>query len=118
MLLSRFVVIYCLILNLSQAATIIPVSDGKTVFTIEQESPTILGGTIRSGDIVAYSIEVDEGKFVRISLPEFHTSNTIGSPELPEIHKLIEIPQNAVPRIEVVNEEFEYYSLSDFGIDV
>ena len=102
---------------MSQAATIIPVSAEETIFTVEQGNPIILEGTIQSGDIVVQPIIVDEGDFVRISLPGFHTSNEIGDPELPQLHKLIEIPQNAVPRIEIISEEVEYYNLSDFGID-
>ena len=81
MSLTKYFVVCCLILNVSQAATIIPVSDGETVFTVEQESPIILEGTIQSGDIVVQPVKVDEGDFVRTSLPGFHTSNEIGNPE-------------------------------------
>ena len=109
MSLTKFIVACCLILNLSQAATTIPVSDEETFFTVKQESPTILEGTIQSGNIVVQPMEVDEGYFVRIFIPGFHTSSEIGNPELPQLHKLIEIPQNAIPRIEVLFEEVEYY---------
>ena len=80
-MLTKLVVTCYLILNLSQAATIIPVSDGKTVFKIEQEGPTRLGGIVLCGDIVAQPIIADEGEFVRIFLPGFHISNEIGAPE-------------------------------------
>ena len=117
MSLTKFVTICCLIVSLSHAAKIIPMSDVETVFTVEQQSPTRLGGTFQSGDIIAQPMVVDEGDFFRIVLPGFHSSHKIGHPELPQLHRLIEIPQNAMPRIEVVYEETKYYNLEDFGIE-
>ena len=116
MSLSKFVIFSCLLGSFSQASQSIPVTGGITKLIIDQDSEISLVGSMQSGDIQMHSLEADEGEFVRISLPGFHTSKEIGSPELPEIHKLIEIPQNAMPRIEVVYEETEYYNLSSFGI--
>ena len=48
----------------------------------------------------------NEGEYTHLSLPNFHLSRDIGEPELPEIHKLIEIPYNSVPRIEIVNSSY------------
>ena len=114
---SKILIYLCLVLNIIHANTQIPISGMETVYTIDQESSTILHGSIRSGDIVAQPLSADEGDFVRIFLPGFHISNEIGSPELPQLHKLIEIPQNTLPRIEIISEEVDYFRLSDFGID-
>ena len=112
---SKFVVFSCLIWSVSQAYQSNPVTGEVTKLIIDQDSEIYLNGSMQSGDIQMHSLEVDEGEFVRIFLPGFHTSNEIGSPELPEIHKLIEIPQNAMPYIEVVNEETEYYISPNFN---
>jgi len=117
MSLSKFVVFSCLILNFSQASEIIPGSGAIAKLIIDQNSEVSLEVSMQIGDIQIINTEVEEGEFVRLSLLGFHTSNDIGSPELPEIHKLIEIPQNAMPRIEIISEEVEYYSLSDYGIE-
>lgn len=117
MSLSKFVVFSCLIWNFSQASEIIPGSGAIAKLIIDQNSEVSLEVSMQIGDIQIMNTEVEEGEFVRLSLLGFHTSNDIGSPELPEIHKLIEIPQNAMPRIEIISEEVEYYSLSDYGIE-
>ena len=40
----------------------------------------------------------------------------IGNPKLPVQMKLIEIPVNAVPRVEIIDYEMHEYNLSDFGL--
>ena len=116
MSLSKFIIFSCLLWSFPQASHSISLNSGITKLIIDQDSERSIVGSMKSGDIQVHSLEADEGKFFRIFFPGFHTSNEIGSPELPEIHKLIEIPQNALPRIEVVYEETEYYNLSSFGI--
>ena len=108
MSLSKFIVFSYLIWSFSHASQTIPVSGGITKLIIDQDSKISLDVSMKSGDIQVTTIEVDKGEFVRISIPGFHMSSEIGNPELPQIHKLIEIPQDAMPRIEVENEEFEY----------
>ena len=49
-------------------------------------------------------------------LPNFHRSNDIGAPELPEIHRLIELPQGANPRVEIISETIEEINLAELGI--
>ena len=80
----KILIYLCLVLNIIHTNTQIPISGMETVYTIDQESSTILYGSIQSGDIIAHSLSIDEGDFVRIFLPGFHISNEIGSPELPQ----------------------------------
>ena len=117
MLQKSFLMTILFLLTRGTASVEIPVSGEETKFTLEIESSNSLIGFLKSGDLFLNNIDMDEGSFTFIQFQGFHQSNIIGSPELPEIHKLIEIPQNAVPRIEVVNEELEYYSLGDYGIE-
>ena len=56
-------------------------------------------------------------EFTRLSLPNFHISRDEGEPELPEIHRLIEIPHNAIPRIEIVYSSYTDHYLSDLGLE-
>ena len=54
-------------------------------------------------------------KFLHLNLPGYHSSKIIGHPELPQIHRLIEIPQNAKPRIEIIGFEITEYHISEFS---
>ena len=92
------------------ATTIIDVSDNDTEFNMQQINPSLLNIRIITGDIVTFPEMIDEGEFTRLSLPNFHISRDTGEPELPEIHSLIEIPQDALPYIEIVSSEYHDYS--------
>ena len=94
----------------------IEISQQTTSIAIDQNNGISLEATLSLGDIIVTDRDNGSESFVRLSLPGFHSSNTVGSPELPEIHKLIEIPQGASPSIEIISEDFEYYNLSDYDI--
>ena len=74
------------------SASIIEVNGNETEFDILQINPSVLSVNITIGDIVTFTEMTDEGEFTRLSLPNFHLSRDVGDPELPEIHRLIEIP--------------------------
>ena len=118
MLYSKILIYLCLALNIIWANIQIPVSGENTVYNLSQDNSTVLSGKIITGDIQVQSVNTSEGTFNRIVLPGFHTSNRIGFPELPQIHRLIELPQGASPRFEIIFEEVEYYQLSDFDITI
>ena len=99
------------------ATSVIQVRGDETEFNLKQVSPSVLNVSITTGDIVTFSAMTNEGEFTRLSLPNFHISRDIGEPELPEVHRLIEIPQDAVPRIEITVNDYRDYYLADLGID-
>ena len=99
------------------ATSVIQVSGDETEFNLQQVSPSVLNVSITTGDIVTFSEMTNEGEFTRLSLPNFHLSRDVGEPELPEIHSLIEIPQSADPKIEVVSSEYRDYLLTDLEIE-
>ena len=99
------------------ATQVIEVSGADTEFKMQQINPVILNVSFTTGDLVTFTETKDEGEFTRLSLPGYHVSRDEGEPELPEIHSLIEIPQNASPRIEIVANEYRDYLLTDLGIE-
>ena len=99
------------------SASIIEVNGNETEFDILQINPSVLSVNITIGDIVTFTEMTDEGEYTRMSLPNFHISRDAGEPELPEIHRLIEIPQDASPRIEILSSSYRDYSLADLGIE-
>ena len=116
-LLIRFLLTAILMFTVGLASIKIPVSGTSSALTLTDEASIILNGAFQSGDLVLDDIEVASGSFTRLHFQGFHLSNIIGNPELPEMHRLIELPQNAIPRIEVIDEEIEYYNLRDYGIN-
>ena len=94
----------------------IEVNTTNSHLSIQIESMTGLKVELDIGNLFLEEIDVSAGVFDRIRLNDFHLSYIIGSPELPEVHRLIEIPQRADARIEIENIDFEYYKLSEFGI--
>ena len=106
-----------LICGIIFATSVIQVSGNETEFNLQQVNPSVLNVSIATGDIVTFSEMTNEGEFTRLSLPNFHLSRDVGEPELPEIHRLIEIPQDALPYIEIVSSNYRDYSLADLGIE-
>ena len=106
-----------MILGFVFATSVIEVSGTETEFHLQQISPSVLNINMTTGDIVTFSENSDEGEFTRLSLPNFHISRDVGEPELPEVHSLIEIPQDAFPSIEILSSSYRDYSLSDLGIE-
>ena len=106
-----------LICGIIFATSVIQVSGNETEFNLQQVNPSVLNVSIATGDIVTFSEMTNEGEFTRVSLPNFHLSRDIGEPELPEIHSLIEITQDALPYIEIISSNYQDYSLIDLGIE-
>ena len=69
------------------------------------------------GEISVSSILQNEQEFLIINLDDSYPSTKIGQPNLPQINQLIEIPYEAIPRIEIVNVNEEIYNLDDFSLD-
>ena len=116
-MLRNIIFIIPFIWGILSATQIIEVSGADTEFKMQQTNPSILNVHITTGDIVTFNEMTVNGEYARLTLPNFHLSRDIGEPELPEIHKLFEIPQDASPRIEIISSTYRDYSLSDFGIE-
>lgn len=61
-------------------------------------------------------LKTDKGEFVEILINSYSKSNTIGSPQLPVLSKLIEIPEGSIPEVKVISYELKEYKLADYGI--
>ena len=55
---------------------------------------------IEVGDILLSPININNQDFIRLNTPGSYLSRNIGEPEIPQFNQLIEIPHNAIPRIE------------------
>jgi uncharacterized repeat protein (TIGR01451 family) len=63
-----------------------------------------------------FDVKTGKGEFTRLQAQSYAGSDTYGSPELPVLRKLIEIPQGAEPVVKVIGYTVNEYNLSDYGI--
>ena len=92
--------------------------NGETTdFQINPQGQMSLSVSVEMGDLEVQTIQTERGEFSRLVLPNFHRSNELGAPELPEVHRLIELPQDAMPRVEIVSETIEEINLAELGIE-
>ena len=113
----RFLIYILFVPVFSLASIKIPISGSNTDLSLTSGTAITLNVTLKTGNLFLDNIELEDRDFSRIYFQGYHQSNIIGNPELPEIHELIELPQNALPMVEIVDEEIEYYYLSDYGVD-
>jgi hypothetical protein len=92
------------------------VGGGATSFGLLDQQPSELSFRIDVGTLTASDYRTPMGNFTRLSIPGFHASTRIGSPELPKMNRLIAIPYGTKARIEVVASETATYSLADLGV--
>ena len=90
------------------------ISNHETSFQSSSNSLLSLDCQITLGDI---SINQEKDNFISIDISTSHHSMNIGNPELPQINKLIEIPQSGNPRFEITNEKYIIVNLNDYNID-
>lgn len=65
-----------------------------------------------------FNVKTIKGEFVKLQAGEYAGSNTYGSPQLPVLGKLIEIPLSAIPAVKVISYTVKEYKLSEFGINL
>ena len=62
-------------------------------------------GSLAIGDIEYSLISINQNEYLRLNIPNSYHSTTVGSPELPQLNQLIEIPKGASYYIEIINDE-------------
>lgn len=60
--------------------------------------------------------KTEKGDFIELTVNSYSKTNTIGSPQLPLLSKLIEIPEGATASVRVVSYDLKEYRLFDLGI--
>jgi len=88
----------------------------KSNLNIISSTPNKLVFTSSVGVISVSNVKTDNGDYSRITINNFGKSNNPGFPELPVLHKLIEIPVGADVQVRITNYETAEYSLSERGI--
>ena len=102
--------------GLAFADHVILSEDGDNTLAIKKNSYTEFRVIQQVSDFNWINVKTEQGDFVELRIEGFSFSYDIGNPKLPVQMKLIEIPVDAVPRVEIVDYEMREYSLSDFGL--
>ncbi len=81
-------------------------------------SSSLTGVGLRIGVPGAFAEDVSTrgGEFVRLTLPSYGYSTTVGEALTPTVRELIEIPRGADPVLRVVSAEFRSASLASLGL--
>mgnify|MGYP006430805323 FL=1 len=112
---NRFInfIIPFLLFSPAASANIISLEKDHTDLLISQLNDLSLDVNMSVGDIEWESVSIDGGEYIQIQIPGYHKSHEVGEPELPQIHRLIEIPYGALPRVEITYHPRKGSQLSD-----
>ena len=98
------VYIYLLIANFLLAKNTIDTNEQHQInFTFDNTNQ--IYGNINIGEIDYTITSIDQNEYIRLNIPSSYNSTTVGSPELPQINHLIEIPLGATSHIQIINDE-------------
>lgn len=61
-------------------------------------------------------VDTEKGHFTKIIIPGYSSSVTTGSPDLPVVRKLIEVPENAQVHVDIQFSDIKEYYLPDYNI--
>ena len=73
----------------------IPLSRSDAQLELLDQRGDALRFRVEVGDLQAIEVTTKEGQFTRLFIPGFHSSQTVGAPELPMMNRLISIPHGA-----------------------
>jgi subtilisin-like proprotein convertase family protein len=94
----------------------IPLNAEPSHLTLVSQDENSMVYDVRVGNLTAMDVETKEGPFTRIVIPDFYASTREGSPQLPMMNRLIEIPYGAEARVEVLSSSSRTINLADYGI--
>ena len=112
---------YSVILALAMlltAANVAVLDNSKTTgYKISGDTESYLEIGFSVKDINFTDVTSVKGMFTSISIEKGFTSQTAGTPALPEFHELIAMPYGASPEVEVISYDSKIYKLSELGIE-
>ena len=78
-------------------------------------SATALELEISTARLEAVPVRTEQGIFTRLALPGGYTTHRVGSPALPTVHSLLEIPAGSTPRVTVTETVIEEKTPAELG---
>jgi len=87
------------------------------LFIIDNIDQNTIDVTLSINQILFKTVDLDGIEYIDINIPGSYPSKKLGSPNLPMLNKLIEIPRKADLRIEIINDETKILNISDYNIN-
>ncbi|MBM3317871.1 MAG: hypothetical protein FJY75_08450, partial [Candidatus Eisenbacteria bacterium] len=112
-----------LILGVGLAATAaaqmqpVALSGAENSLTLVSHEGDVMVYRATIGELAALEVETPRGRFTKLFIPGFHSSQREGAPELPMMNRLVEVPFGAAARVEVTSLASRSLRLADLGLD-
>ncbi|PKP20756.1 MAG: hypothetical protein CVU05_08390 [Bacteroidetes bacterium HGW-Bacteroidetes-21] len=91
-------------------------SEKANIFNVQQSSLTGFDFTAHMNDLVLFEVGTKAGQFYAMISEGMIMDGVVGDPSLPCIKKLVEMPVNGIPEIEVLSYEEDFIDLNLYGI--
>ena len=91
--------------------------NNEQLFIIDNINQHTIDVTLTIDQILFKTVNIDGIEYLDINIPGSYPSKKFGSPNLPMLNKLIEIPRKADIRIEIINDETKIYNISEYNIN-
>ena len=115
---SSFSLLLILIVSFAFATTYdIDFGTNENAFGMLENTAQKLSVSFTFDGMNSFEVESQKGIFNEIIIPKTHNIGEVGTPKLPAMKKLIEIPFGAEVSVNVTNYTISEYYLSDFGIN-
>lgn len=93
--------------------TVSPQSENR--FTVRESTPLTLIVENQVSDITTLEIADGNDVFTRLMMAGYSRTQSIGSPEMPVLRKMIEVPVGASVRVEILNSSYTDIALGELG---
>ena len=94
----------------------IKLNDGKTAIKVIDNTYVKLQVENSLAEINFFEVTTDKGVFTEFNIEGYSYTQKIGFPKLPVNRRLIEIPMNSTPKVNVIDFKVNEYTLEELGI--
>ena len=103
---------------ISQEINISNNNNNNNNFRVTDKSKTTFRIISQLNKLNTNIIKTKAGDFIKLSIPSYTSISENGTPELPVINKLINVPKGAKVNSKIINRHIEIISLNDYDIDL
>lgn len=117
LLLRPFIAIIYIFVSFSAFSQIHIIGKGENSEQISELSSEGFTLNLQINSIQLLKVKHNRESYYQALIPSFGKSLTIGAPQLPVYKRLIEIPENASYRIQILKMHYKIYDLKEYQID-
>ena len=108
--------LHILLFTLTFAFANIYINNTNTL-NVQNFDALTINASLTIGSIAFEEVNINNNNYFQINIDgSYPSTKSFGSPDLPKLNSLIEIPHNADISIEIINDEFIEYNLNDYNL--